>query len=76
MLKPVYYRGEIVGTVKEYSDTLLMFLMKGWMPEEFRDNVRAERKSPNDLAERLAAGRARVAAGRAAEAERGDGTVQ
>ncbi len=77
--KPVYYKGKICGTVREYSDTLLIFLMKGAMPEKYRDNYRAERTTPNDLAERmeeLNAGRARVAALRAAEAERGDGTVQ
>ncbi len=53
--KPVYCRGEIVGTVKEYSDTLLIFLMKGARPEKYRDNVRVERTGPNDLAERMEA---------------------
>ena len=60
--KPVYYRGEIVGTVKEYSDTLLIFLMKGAMPEKYRENVKIEHTGGAELLEKLAAGRARVAA--------------
>lgn len=39
-LKPVYQRGEKVGTVREYSDTLLIFLLKGAKPEKYRENVR------------------------------------
>ncbi len=73
VLKPVYYKGKLVGFIREYSDTLLMFLMKAAMPEKYRDNVRAKSTTPNDLAERVAAGRARAAAAfRAAEAERRD----
>ena len=70
--KPVYYMGDICGTVRECSDTLLIFLMKGAMAEKYRDDYRAEHTNPNDFAERVAAGRARVAAFRAAEAERRD----
>ena len=74
--KPVYYKGKIVGTEREYSDILLMFLMKGWMPEKYRDNVKTEHDDSAELLKRLAEGRARVAAARAADAERWDGTVQ
>lgn len=35
--KPVYQRGKKVGTVKEYSDTLLIFLLKNWRPERYRE---------------------------------------
>lgn len=35
--KPVYYKGEKVDTVKEYSDNLLMFLRKKLDPS-YRDN--------------------------------------
>lgn len=35
--KPVYYKGEQVGTVREYSDILLMFLLKGRKPEKYRE---------------------------------------
>ena len=62
--KPVYYQGDVVGLVREYSDTLLIFLLKAALPEKYRDDYRAELTNPNDLAERLAAGRARIAEAR------------
>lgn len=40
--KPVFYKGEECGTIREYSDTLLMFLMKGAMPEKYKDRVQSE----------------------------------
>ena len=36
-LKPVYQGGVQVGTIREYSDTLLIFLMKGAMPDKYRE---------------------------------------
>jgi len=33
----VYYKGEVVGTIRKYSDSLLIFLMKGAMPEVYRE---------------------------------------
>jgi len=45
--QPVYYRGEKIGTRKEYSDLLLLFLMKGARPEKYRD--RAEIQHKGDL---------------------------
>lgn len=47
-LKPVYGSGGVgvgtveVGQVREYSDTLLIFLLKAHRPTKFRDNVRHE----------------------------------
>jgi hypothetical protein len=35
--RPVVYRGERVGTVHEFSDALLMFLLKAARPEKYRD---------------------------------------
>lgn len=35
--KPVYQGGELVGTVQEYSDTLLLALLKAHRPDKFRD---------------------------------------
>ena len=35
--KPIYYKGAAVGSVTRYSDTLLMFLMKGNNPDKFKD---------------------------------------
>lgn len=40
--KPVFYQGEQCGAVREYSDTLAMFILKGHRPEKYRDNVRTE----------------------------------
>lgn len=37
--KPVFYKGEKVATVKDYSDTLLIFRMKGLAPEKYRDRI-------------------------------------
>lgn len=34
-------------TVKKYSDTLLMFLLKGMRPKKFRDNVKHEHNFPD-----------------------------
>ncbi len=35
--EPVFYQGKKVATVRKYSDTLLMFLLKGRRPEKFKD---------------------------------------
>lgn len=40
--KPVYQGGKLVGSVREYSDTLLIFLLKGAMPDKYRDRVSSE----------------------------------
>jgi hypothetical protein len=37
--KPVYQNGQLVGSIREYSDTLLIFLMKGAMPHKYRERV-------------------------------------
>lgn len=44
-LKPVFQGGAKVGQVREYSDTLLIFLLKGNRPEKYRD--RHELSGPN-----------------------------
>ena len=35
--EPVYYKGEVVKIIKKYSDTLLIFLLKGALPEVYRE---------------------------------------
>lgn len=40
--RPVYQSGELVGHVREYSDTLLIFLLKARRPQKYRDNARVE----------------------------------
>jgi hypothetical protein len=37
--KPVFYQGVECGKVKEYSDTLAIFLLKGAKPEKYRERV-------------------------------------
>lgn len=37
--KPVFHRGEVCGHVREYSDTLMIFMLKARRPEKFRDNA-------------------------------------
>lgn len=37
--KPVYQGKELVGTIREYSDTLLIFLMKGALPSKYRERI-------------------------------------
>lgn len=37
--KPVFYRGYRCGYVREYSDSLAMFLARGLKPQKYRENV-------------------------------------
>jgi hypothetical protein len=37
--RPVFQGGSQVGTIREYSDTLMIFLLKAHRPRKFRDNV-------------------------------------
>lgn len=47
--KPVYQGGELVGTVKEYSDTAAIFLLKGGRPEKYRERVDLNNNGPLSL---------------------------
>jgi hypothetical protein len=40
--KPIFYRGQVVGHIREYSDTLLIILLKAHRPEKYRENTRNE----------------------------------
>lgn len=42
----VWYKGDLVGHERLYSDTLLIFLMKARRPETYRENVRHEHTGP------------------------------
>lgn len=44
--EPVYQGGKQVGTVRKYSDTLLIFLLKGAKPEKYRERVSQEISGP------------------------------
>jgi hypothetical protein len=37
--EPVFYQGAQCATVRKYSDTLLIFLLKGRKPERYRERV-------------------------------------
>lgn len=37
--RAVYHRGEVVGTERHYSDTLLIFLLKGHKPEKYKERA-------------------------------------
>ena len=36
--QPVFYKGEVCGSIRKYSDVLLIFLLKGLRPEVYREN--------------------------------------
>lgn len=38
-IKPVFYKGETAGYIREYSDTLLIFLLKASDPAKYGDQV-------------------------------------
>jgi hypothetical protein len=44
--KPVFYLGKPVGEVLEYSDRLLIFLLKAHRPEKYRTRIGAEIGGP------------------------------
>ena len=44
--EPVFYQGEQTGLVRKFSDTLLIFLLKGARPEKFRDRQQHEHTGP------------------------------
>lgn len=58
VLEPVYQGGELVGGIRKYSDTLLIFALKGAMPEKYRENIKIE--GTVDVVGRLRAARERA----------------
>lgn len=40
--EPVWYKGDEVGVVRKFSDTLLMFMLKGRNPAKYRENTSIE----------------------------------
>lgn len=42
--EPVFYEGVEVARVRKYSDTLLIFMLKGGRPAKYRDNQMIEHK--------------------------------
>ena len=52
VLEPVFYKGEPIGAIRKFSDTLLMFLLKGYNPKKYRENMRVERSGKVDTGPR------------------------
>ena len=40
VLEPVYYKGEVVGEIRKYSDQLLTFLLRGYRPKRFNPGAK------------------------------------
>ena len=58
--EPVWYKGEECGAVRKFSDTLLIFMMKGAMPDKYRDNINVQGEIKVDLGTLVAAARKRA----------------
>lgn len=41
-VKPIYQGGKKVGSIREYSDTLLIFLLKGLKPDTYKERAHHE----------------------------------
>lgn len=59
--EPVFYKGEHIANIKRYSDSLLMFALKGLRPTRYRDTTRMEMADgsapPEDMDDTQAAAR-------------------
>ena len=40
--EPVWHKGEMCGTVRKFSDTLLICLLKAHHPEKYRENIKQQ----------------------------------
>ena len=58
--EPIYHQGLEVGTVQKYSDTLGIFLIKGAMPEKYRDRQQIDLTAKVDIAGALGEARKRA----------------
>lgn len=45
--EPVFYQGEVCGKIRKFSDVLLIFLMKGAMPDKYREQWKGELTGKN-----------------------------
>lgn len=45
--RPVYQGGKKVGSVREYSDTLMIFLLKGLAPDKYKDRQQVDSTNKN-----------------------------
>jgi hypothetical protein len=47
--RPIHYQGNVVGTIKEYSDQLLIQLAKARRPEKFNERLQVESMGSGNL---------------------------
>ena len=40
--EPIYHQGDRIGSVRKYSDTLSIFLLKAHRPDKYRDNYKID----------------------------------
>lgn len=59
--EPVYYQGEECGTVRKFSDTLLIVLLKAHMPDKYQERQKVEHSGSIDLAGAIEEARKRAA---------------
>jgi hypothetical protein len=61
--KAIVHLGAITGTVKEYSDTLAIFLLKAHAPEKYRERSEVQLNATLEISDKLRKARERVNAG-------------
>lgn len=59
---PHFHQGRIAGTVRKYSDSLLMFLLRAHRPDRYRDRPAGGSEADADLEDDLAGAREALAA--------------
>ena len=47
-MRPVFHQGKEIGSIREYSDTLLIFMLKARRPATFRDNYMPPKNGGNN----------------------------
>ncbi len=60
--RPVFHLGVQCGTIREYSDTLGIFLLKGAMPDKYRERAEIKHGVTGDLSEAMSEARERAKA--------------
>ncbi len=46
VVEAVFYRGKPCGVIRRYSDGMLQFLLRGFMPEKYRERTSTELTGP------------------------------
>jgi hypothetical protein len=57
--KPVFHNGVVVGTERQFSDTLLIFRLKAKRPEVYRERAEVAVTVTDEIASRIKAARTR-----------------